>query len=143
MQGFMWFQVFQSNTDNLNTVVFFQVFLSNTNNLNAVVGFQVFLSNTNNLNAVVGFQVFLSNTNNFNAVIWFQVKFHIQDIVFAEITFLQWIQLAYSMHCRQNFENFLECPGIFLSFSVNFLITWQELETFTLFQKFLNIPFFF
>ena len=39
----VWFQVFQTNTNNLLTFVWFQVFLSNTNNLYTVVWFQVFL----------------------------------------------------------------------------------------------------
>ena len=59
------FQVFQSNTNNLHTVLWFQVFLSNTNNLHIVVWFQVFQSNTNNLYILVWFQVFLSNADNY------------------------------------------------------------------------------
>ena len=67
------FQVFQSNTNNLHTVILFKVFQFNTNNFHIDKWFQVFLSNTNNLHTVIWFQVSLSNTNNFHTVTWFQV----------------------------------------------------------------------
>ena len=69
----IWYQVFLSNTNNLQIVLWYQVFLSNTNNFHTVLWYQVFLSNTNNFHTVVGFQVFLSNTNNLQTVVWYQV----------------------------------------------------------------------
>ena len=33
----MWFQVFQSNSNNFQAIIEFQVFLSNTNNFQAII----------------------------------------------------------------------------------------------------------
>ena len=77
MLTLIWYQVFQSNTNNLHTLIQYEVFLSNTNNFHTVVWFQVFLFDTNNyiilsnyfyllivicLHTIIEFQV--SNNNN-------------------------------------------------------------------------------
>ena len=45
MHTVIWFQVFQSNINNLLKVIWFQVFLFNTYNLYTIIWFQVFLFN--------------------------------------------------------------------------------------------------
>ena len=51
--------LFQSNPNNLHTVIGLHVFLSNDKNLHTFIWFQIFLSNTHNLPTVMPFQSFI------------------------------------------------------------------------------------